>query len=80
MAVMFRPRLSRPPTEADRIVLFWTIFIALIGIGLVCLYFGYRMPVARAQDAAKLIRAGCGLIAGGVVMFVIRRFFCGFSY
>ncbi len=75
---MFRPRLSKPPTEADRIVLFWTIFIALMGIGLVCLYFGYRMPVARAQEAAKLIRSGYGLIAAGVVMFVIRRFYCGY--
>jgi hypothetical protein len=78
MAVMFRPRLSKPPTEADRIVIFWTIFIALVGLGVVCLYIGYRAPVERAQDAAKLIQSGYGLIGAGIVMLVIRRFFCGF--
>ena len=41
-------------------MLFWGIFVILVGFGAVCLYFGYRAPAEKAQEAAKLIRGGWG--------------------
>jgi hypothetical protein len=61
-------------------VLFWIIFLILVGFGAVCLFYGYRAPVKKAQEASKLIRGGYGFIASGFVMLVVRRLFSGFSY
>lgn len=69
----------RPTTSGERTVLFWAIFIVIVGFGAVCLFFGYRAPAEKAEDAAKLIRGGYGFIAVGVAMYVIRRLFSGFS-
>lgn len=60
-------------------VLFWAILVVIIGFGVVCLFFGYRAPAEKAQEAARLIRGGYGLIVAGVALYVIRRFFCGYS-
>ena len=60
-------------------MLFWGIVIIVVGFGVVCLHFGYRAPAEKAQEAAKLIHGGYGFIAVGVLMYVIRRFFSGFS-
>jgi hypothetical protein len=69
----------RPPTGSEQTVLFWAIFVILVGFGAVCLFFGYRAPAAKVQEAAKLIRGGWGFIAVGIGMYIIRRFLCGFS-
>ena len=79
---MFLPYLPwriRPPTGSEQTVLFWGILVLLVGFGLVCLFFGYRAPAQKAQEAAKLIRGGYGFLAAGAAMYVIRRLFCGFS-
>ena len=75
----FLPWRIRPPTESEQTVLFWGIFVLLVGFGAVCLFFGYRAPPAKAQEAAKAIHGGYGFIAVGALMYVIRRFFGGYS-
>jgi hypothetical protein len=45
----------------------------------VCLFFGYRAPVEKAEEAAKAIRGGWGFIAAGIGVYLVRRLFCGFS-
>jgi high-affinity Fe2+/Pb2+ permease len=72
--------ILRRPTEQEGRVIFWVIFLVLVGFGAVCLFYGYRAPAEKAEEAARLIRGGYGFIAAGVVMLVIRRFFSGFSY
>ena len=67
------------PTGAERALIFWSIFAVFVGFGAVCLFFGYRAPAEKAEDAAKLIRGGYGFFAVGIVMYVIRRLFSGFS-
>jgi hypothetical protein len=76
---MYIPRPIKPPTGSELSVLFWMIFLILVGFGAVCLFFGYRAPVEKAQEASKLIRGGYGFIATGFVMLVVRRLFSGFS-
>lgn len=73
------PRPIQPPTGAEYAVLFWAILIVLVGSGAVCLFLGYRAPAEEADEAAQLIRHGYALITAGLIMWVIRRFFCGFS-
>jgi hypothetical protein len=77
--MMYLPWRIRPPTGSEPTVLFWAIFLILVGFGAVCLFFGYRAPAEKTQEAAKLIRGGWGFIAVGTGMYIIRRFFCGFS-
>ena len=72
--------ILKRPTAAERNILFWAIFLLLVGFGAVCLYYGYRAPTEKAEEAAKLIHGGYGFIAAGVAMLVIRRFLSGFSY
>ena len=72
--------IFKRPTEQEGRVLFWVIFLVLVGFGAVCLYYGYRAPTEKAEEAAKLIHGGYGFIGAGVAMLVIRRFFSGFSY
>ncbi len=69
----------RPPTGSELTVLFWVIIVFVVGFGVVCLFFGYSAPADKAQEAAKLIRGGYGFILAGVLIYLIRRFFCGFS-
>jgi hypothetical protein len=76
---LFLPWRARPPTEGERNVLFWIVVAIFVGFGLVCLYFGYRAPPEKAQEAAKAIRGGYGFIAVGVVIWAVRRFFSGYS-
>ena len=65
------------PTPGERAVIFWSIFVVFVGFGAVCLFFGYRAPAEKVEDAAKLIRGGYGFIAVSVAMYVIRRLFSG---
>ncbi len=60
-------------------VLFWGLFGILVGFGAVCLFFGYRAPAEKDQEAARLIHGGHAFIAASVLMYVVRRFFGGFS-
>ena len=71
--------ILKRPTAAEWNVLFWAIFLLFVGFGAVCLYYGYRAPAEKAEEAARLIRGGYTFIAAGIVMVVIRRFFTGFS-
>jgi hypothetical protein len=77
--MMYLPWRIRPPTGSEQTVLFRGIFVILVGFGAVCLFFGYRAPAAKAQEAATLIRGGWGFIIVGAGTYVIRRFFYGFS-
>jgi len=77
--MMYLPWRIRPPTGNEQTMLFWGIFVILVGFGAVCLFFGYRAPVEKAEAAATLIRGGYGFVISGILMYVIRRFFCGFS-
>ncbi len=56
----YLPWRIRPPTGSEQTVLFWGIFVLLVGFGAVCLFFGYRALAEKAQEAAKLIRGGHG--------------------
>jgi hypothetical protein len=78
-AIMFLPYRIKPPTPGQFAAFFWTLFIILIGFGVVCLYMGYRAPPERMQDAAETIRYGYGSIAVAVAIYIIRRWFCGYS-
>jgi hypothetical protein len=60
-------------------VLFWIIVVVFVGFGIVCLFFGYRAPAQKVQEAAKVIRGGYGFIAFGVAIRAVRRFFSGYS-
>jgi high-affinity Fe2+/Pb2+ permease len=77
--VLYLPWRIRPPTESEQNVLFWGIIVFLVGFGVVCLFFGYRAPVEKAEEAAKAIRGGWGFIAAGIGVYLVRRLFCGFS-
>jgi hypothetical protein len=79
MAMWYLPWRIRPPTESEMNVLFWIIVAIFVGFGLVCLFFGYRAPAEKAQEAAGLIRGGYGFIALGVAIWAARRFFSGYS-
>ncbi|MBN1361798.1 MAG: hypothetical protein JW993_14475 [Sedimentisphaerales bacterium] len=72
---IYVPQPIKPPTGSELTVLFWVVVIIVLGFGLVCLYFGYRAPADRAEEAAKLIRGGYAFIAGGVVLALVRRYF-----
>ena len=76
---LFLPYRIRPPTETQLTVFFWVVFVILVGFGAVCLFFGYRAPPEKAAEAATAIRYGYGLIAVAVAMYIVRRFFCGYS-
>ena len=76
---MFLPHGINPPTGEEGRVLFWVIFFVLVGFGAVCLFYGYRAPAEKAQEAAKLIRGGYAFIAAGIGMLIIRKLFSGFS-
>jgi len=69
----------RAPNAAEFSVLFWLLLLFLLGFGVVCLYFGYRAPPDKADEAAKAIRGGYGFIASAVAIYGIRRWFCGYS-
>jgi len=75
----YLPWRIRPPTESEMNVLFWIIVVIFVGFGLVCLYFGYRAPAEKAQEAAQAIRGGYGFITFGVAIWAVRRFFSGYS-
>jgi hypothetical protein len=77
--MMYLPWRIRPPTGSEQAVLFWGIFPVLVGFGAMCQFFGYRAPPEKVQEAAALSRGGYGFISAGVLMCVMRRFFCGFS-
>lgn len=77
--MIFIPRPIRPPTNAELTVLFWAVFVLLVVLGIVALAVGYRAPVERAEEAAKLIQGGWRLMGAAALMLIIRRFFCGFS-
>lgn len=72
---IFLPHPIKPPTGEEGRVIFWVIFLLLVGFGAVCLYYGYQAPAEKAQEAAKLIHGGYGFIAASVGMVVIRKFF-----
>ena len=69
--------IMKRPTAAEWNTLFWMIFLVLVGFGAVCLFYGYRAPEEKAQEAARLIRGGYSFIAAGVGMLVIRRLLAG---
>ncbi len=77
--MIFLPRRIRPPTQDEMNVLFWIIVTIFAGFRLVCLFFGYRAPAQKAQEAAKLIRGGYGFVAFGVAIWAVRRSFSGYS-
>ncbi|UCG55598.1 MAG: hypothetical protein JSU70_12095 [Phycisphaerales bacterium] len=66
-------RPPKPSTPSDYTALFWAACLIVVGFGAVCLVFGYRAPPEKAQEAAKLIHVGYGLIAGVAVALAIRR-------
>ena len=70
--------IFKRPSEGEGRVIFWTVFLVFVGVGAVCLYMGFRAPAEKAKEAAEAIHGGCALIAAGVVMLVIRRFFSGY--
>jgi hypothetical protein len=72
---MFLPRPIRPPTGSEFTVIFWAVVILVAGFGAVCLYFGYRAPVEKGEEAARLIREGYAFIGAGVLMVVVRSRF-----
>ncbi len=65
-------RPTVPSTPADYAALFWTGCLVLVGFGAVCLFFGYRAPAEKAEQASKLIWGGYGCIAAGIAMHDIR--------
>jgi hypothetical protein len=81
-----RPLLGfpiRPPAEGEVGVLywlvrvvFWVVLVALVGLGGVCLFLGYRAPPEKAAEAARAIRLGFEAIGIAVTMYIVRRFFC----
>ena len=79
MSPIFLPHPIKPPTEQEGSVIFWVVFLGLVGFGVVCLCDGYRAPAEKAGEAAKLIWRGYGLIVASVAMLVYRRFFSGYS-
>ena len=70
--------IFKRPTEGEGRVIFWMVFLVFVGIGAAGVYLGFRAPVEKAKEAAEAIHGGCALIAAGVVMLVIRRFFSGY--
>jgi hypothetical protein len=70
--------IFKRPTEGEGRVIFWMVFLVLVGIGAACVYLGCRAPAEKAKEAAGAIYGGCAFIAAGVVMLVIRRFFSGY--
>jgi hypothetical protein len=76
---LFLPYRIQPPTETQLRVFFWAVFVIFVGFGAVCLFLGYRAPPEKAAIAAQAIHWGYGSIAVAVAMYIIRRFFCGYS-
>ena len=67
---------KRPTGEEGRVI-FWMVFLVLVGGGAACLYLGCRAPAEKAEEAAAAIYGGCAFITAGLAMLVIRRFFAG---
>ena len=70
--------IFKRPTEQEGRVIFWMVFLVLVGIGAACLYLGCRAPAEKAKEAAAAIYGGCAFITAGAAMVVIRRFFTGY--
>jgi hypothetical protein len=73
--MIYVPRPIRPPTGEELTVLFWAIVLIVVGCGVICLFFGYRAPAEKAEEASKLIRGGWSFIAAGGLMIIARRVF-----
>ncbi|MHC4740644.1 MAG: hypothetical protein ACYS8Z_01965 [Planctomycetota bacterium] len=73
MKSMFFLMPTKSATSSEYGFIFWSISLLLAGFGLVCLFFGYRAPVEKAEEASKLIRGGYAIIAAGVGMHVVAR-------
>lgn len=58
--MIYLPWRIRPPTNSEQNVLFWGIVVFLVGFGAVCLFFSYRAPLEKAQEAARAIHGGWG--------------------
>jgi len=79
MSQLFLPHRIQPPTDEERSVFFWAIFLVLLGCGAVCLYYGYRAPAEKAKEAGEAIAMGYGFLVASVAMLIYRRFFSGYS-
>jgi hypothetical protein len=79
MSPIFLPHPIKPPTGEEGSVIFWAIFLVLLGCGAVCLYLGYRAPAEKAKEAGELIAKGYCFLIANVAMLIYRRFFSGYS-
>ena len=77
--MFFLPYRIQPPTATQLTGVFWAILVLLVGLGAACLFLGYRAPPEKAAEAASAIHWGYGSIAAALAMYVVRRFFCGYS-
>lgn len=75
MSQIFLPHRIKPPTDEERSVIFWAIFLVLLGCGAVCLYYGYRAPVEKAKEAGELIAMRYCFLVASVAMLIYHRFF-----
>ncbi len=82
MSLFFNFRI-RGPTVSEvtvvRWIIFWGFFAAFLGLGAVCLFLGFRAPPEKAAEGARAIRLGFGAVGIAGIMYIIRRYFCGFS-
>lgn len=79
MSPIFLPHPIKPPTSEEGSVIFWVIFLVLLGCGVVCLYLGYRAPTEKAKEAGEAIMMGFFCLIANVGMLIYRRFFSGYS-
>lgn len=79
MSPIFLPHPIKPPTSEEGSVIFWAIFLILLGCGAVCLYLGFRAPAEKAKEAGELIARGYCCLVANVVMLIYHKFFSGYS-
>jgi hypothetical protein len=82
MSLFFNFRI-RGPTDAEEVVirwvLFWGVFLAFAGLGATCVFLGYQAPPEKAVEAARAIRLGFMSVGIAAAMYIVRRYFCGYS-
>ena len=64
---------AKRSTPTERRVIVWTLIILALGLGLVCLYFGFTAAPTKATEAAQLRLYGYGLLGAAFVIWLLHR-------
>ena len=64
---------AKRSTPAERLVIVWLLILIALGLGVVCLYFGYTAAADKAAEAEQLRVYGFALLGVGLGIWLIHR-------